>query len=147
MIKAVISDLYKVLVVPIPGAARYEPTGFNLNEVCTVNLEYLDILASTKLPVFFLSNYKNVLLDFELNNILAKYKATLYEAGQLGLDKASTYAYEFIAKNKIGIKPEESLVIDDTQANVEAALRAGATAVRYESNQQIRDWLKTFKFN
>jgi putative hydrolase of the HAD superfamily len=53
--------------------------------------------------------------------------------------------YRYILQ-KLDVKPEESLFLDDRQVNVDAAQREGMVALRYESVPQLRDTLHAMQF-
>jgi FMN phosphatase YigB (HAD superfamily) len=59
----------------------------------------------------------------------------IYSTGQLGLDKKTPAAYEYVIKD-LGIKPHEILFIDDSEENSKAARDAGLQVIQYESEFQ-----------
>ncbi|MDO8509825.1 MAG: HAD-IA family hydrolase, partial [bacterium] len=73
----------------------------------------------------------------------------VFSAARLGLKKTDVETYKIIA-NKIDLKPEEILYIDDKQANLDAAKEAGLAVIHYESNKQaeadIQKVAKNFSF-
>jgi len=57
-------------------------------------------------------------------------------AEDIGSQKSDPQTYRRLAR-QLNARPEETLFVDDKPANVEAALAAGLTAVRFEGNSQI----------
>jgi putative hydrolase of the HAD superfamily len=47
---------------------------------------------------------------------------------------------------RIGAKPQEILFVDDRQANIDGARRAGLAAIRFENTKQLSDELRQMKF-
>lgn len=65
----------------------------------------------------------------------------IFSANELGLNKKDPQGYKIIAE-KLGVKPNEILFIDDSIENVKAAQNAGLQAVQFVSNKQLIPWLK-----
>lgn len=61
----------------------------------------------------------------------------VFSGARLGLKKIDPQSYYFIAQ-KIGLKPEEILYMDDKQVNLDAAKEAGMMVVHYETNNQAK---------
>ena len=66
----------------------------------------------------------------------------IYSTGQLGLDKKTPDAYEYV-KNDLGVKPHEILFVDDSDANSDAAESAGLHIVRFISETQTIEALQS----
>jgi putative hydrolase of the HAD superfamily len=47
---------------------------------------------------------------------------------------------------RIGVRPEEALLVDDREANVEAARAVGLRAIQFESTEQLRSQLQGMGF-
>jgi len=64
----------------------------------------------------------------------------IFSARRLGLQKKlEPEAYKVVAE-KIDLEPKEILYIDDKQANLDAAMEAGMTVIKFESEEQaIKD--------
>jgi len=69
----------------------------------------------------------------------------IYTAKDFGLDKKQPEAYLFIAK-KLNKKPSEILFIDDQQANIDAAKKAGLNTILYTDFQETINLLKERHF-
>jgi putative hydrolase of the HAD superfamily len=61
-----------------------------------------------------------------------------YWSFKIGLRKPEPDVYEFVL-NDSGLKPEESLFVDDTAKNVEAARECGINAVLLKPGRQLSD--------
>lgn len=80
-------------------------------------------------------------LEPELAGVFKK----VFSGARLGLKKDSPNTYRVIAE-KIGLKPDEVLYIDDKQENLNAAKEAGMVVLHYESNAQaMKDITDTLK--
>lgn len=60
----------------------------------------------------------------------------IFAANDLGISKKDPKGYLVIA-NKLNVKPEHMLFIDDGEANIEAAKEAGLETIHYLSNKQL----------
>lgn len=61
----------------------------------------------------------------------------IYSAADLGINKTDPSAYSLIAE-KLGKKPEEIVFIDDQLKNVEAAQKAGMTAIQFKNVDDLK---------
>jgi FMN phosphatase YigB (HAD superfamily) len=145
MIKALISDLSRTLLFP---ADEKNPLTLNDQyrelmaknngfidfwQYFTFNGELLDAYLALKLPVYIFTS--DTIQDDPAMTILLKGKVLeIFSAKRSGLFKDDSYAYEFICKQKIGIKPEEALFIDDNSKFLEAARKAGLLTIKYSDN-------------
>lgn len=59
-------------------------------------------------------------------------------SGDIGFAKPETQAYEIIAE-KLGVRTDECIIIDDLEVNCEGARAAGMPALLYTSFDQLRD--------
>lgn len=62
-------------------------------------------------------------------------------SGEVGITKPDVRIYEMLAQ-KLGVEPEECVMIDDLLPNIEGAKRAGMKAVIFGSNNQVKADLK-----
>jgi 2-haloacid dehalogenase len=62
-------------------------------------------------------------------------------SGFEGIAKPDVRIYELLL-GRFDLTPEDTVLIDDAAANVEAARRAGMQAVRFRSPGQLRRWLE-----
>lgn len=60
----------------------------------------------------------------------------IFSGARLSLKKSDSQAYKTIAE-KIGLKPEEILYIDDKQANLDVAKQAGLNVILFQTNEQV----------
>lgn len=64
---------------------------------------------------------------------------------ELGLVKPDAAIFQRSIE-RIGVRPEEALLVDDRQTNIDAALAVGITAIRFESTEQLRRELRERRF-
>jgi FMN phosphatase YigB (HAD superfamily) len=144
MIKAILIDLYNVLIFQREGAETYDPVQVNSPQSLEYSLGLMEYLAKTKLPWYVVTAVDNVTLDYELMGLLKSYGCIdVYETNRLGLDKRTAYTYEFIVKNKLGLKPTDTVYLDDTEKNITAAINAGLSAIVFKDAKQAENWLKS----
>lgn len=62
-------------------------------------------------------------------------------SSEIGHAKPELEAYEFIL-NKLGILPEEAIMIDDTQVNIDAAVKVGMAGHLFTSVQELKTSLR-----
>lgn len=156
MIKALVSDFSRVILSPVEedyagglNALHQELSAggdynfwdyFKLNEDL-INF-YKKISEQTTMYVFT-SEYiqEHPALQPKIKECFKE----VFSAARLGLKKTDPETYKIIA-NKILLKPEDVLYIDDKQTNLDAAAQAGMKTIRFESNLQVeRDIIKTLK--
>ena len=149
MIKALVSDFSRVILSP---ADKNYAGGLNLlhkelsakgdYDFCKFFQLNQDLLAFYKtiggqINVFvFTSEYvqEHPALQPKMEGIFKG----VFSAARLGLKKTKSETYKIIA-DKIDLKPEEILYIDDKQANLDAAKEAGLAVILYESNEQTKE--------
>lgn len=153
MIKCIICDLYNVLVFPIIGE-KYSPLSFNFESSLETNNGLLDFLKHLPVRKVIFTSMDKVSLDTQLVAYFNSYDFEIIEASKLGLDKSSTYAYEYLVKNLLGLSFAETMFIDDQPDNVGAALKTGIDAILYNNefereraNNEIETKLKTVGFS
>ena len=158
MIKAFLSDFSRVLLSPKDDTYS---EGLNaLHKKLSAGGAY-DFWAYFKLNQDLLGYYKNLgeripVYMFTTEHIqehpslqpeLAGVFRQTFSGARLGLDKTEPQSYSFIAK-EIGFQPEEILYIDDKQANLDAAHKAGMAVIHFENNNQaMEDIQKLFALN
>jgi len=156
MIKAFISDFSRVLLSPKDD--NYSRGLNSLHERLSADGNY-DFWSYFRLNQDLLAFYKALGEKIDVYMFTTKYiqehpplaakfegvfKA-IFSATRLNLKKNNFEAYKKIA-DKIRLKPEEILYMDDKQKNLDAAKEAGMIVIRYESNNQaIKDINKTLK--
>jgi FMN phosphatase YigB (HAD superfamily) len=65
----------------------------------------------------------------------------IFSVPELGLPKTDSQVYQLICQ-RLGSQPHQTLFIDDTHGNVEAAQAAGLKTIHYQSNPQFFTDLK-----
>lgn len=60
----------------------------------------------------------------------------IFSAKELGLSKKDPQAYIAIVE-KLGVKPDEIIFIDDTLLNIETAKKAGLQTIQFKSNTEF----------
>lgn len=150
MIKAIICDLYNVCMTPKSDGTKYDPLAFNFASSFDFNTDLLQTLHDTKLPLYILTNMNRITLDSELVGFFESWGFKIFEAGQLGLDKSTSFAYEFVCKNKLGYTPDVVAFIDDQERNIIASKSANVVSFLYNSkidtssaNLELKNWLKS----
>ena len=146
MIKALVSDFSRVILSPADenyvgglNALHRNLSGlgdYNFWEYFRLNEDLLAFYQTIReqIPVYvFTSEYiqEHPALQPKMQGIF-KY---IFSAARLGLKKNDTETYKIIAE-KINLKPEEILYIDDNKKNLDASNEAGMTVIHYESNDQ-----------
>ncbi len=113
----------------------------------TPNHNMLDILKdlSTKHSVGLLSNLNidmkmKIIKDLGIN----KYFKQMIFSNDVGLLKPEPAIYN-LALKALGLSASETLFVDDTLENVEAAEKLGMRTILFKSEQQCRAELKSFK--
>jgi epoxide hydrolase-like predicted phosphatase len=124
MIQAVIFDCFGVLCSE--RGARYEQV---VDFVRHTHKDYKTAM---------LSNVNRQFVDSLLSQ---QEQAELFNAvvisSEVGLAKPNELIYEMTAM-KLGVVPEECVMIDDSEANVVGAHQAGMQAILYETLEQCR---------
>ena len=59
-----------------------------------------------------------------------------FSVSEIGLAKTDSRVYKLLAQ-KLKVKPEQIIYIDDNLMNLEAAREAGVKAIQYMNNKQI----------
>ena len=67
-------------------------------------------------------------------------------SAEVRLIKPDAAIYEHTLRG-LGVKPEETLFVDDREINVQAARELGIRAVRYQSIEQLREELEAMEFS
>lgn len=147
MIKALVTDFSRVLLSPREvdyagglNALHRDLTGrgdydfweyFQLNEEL---LEFYKTLGQKIRVYMFTSEYiqEHTALQPKLERVFVK----VFSAARLNIKKSDSETYRVIAE-KIGIKPEEILYIDDKQSNLDCAAETGMSVLRFDSNEQV----------
>lgn len=111
------------------------------------NEELLGFLKSLK-NKYHLSIYTTDIIqnDPKAQNILNPIFEEIFAANILGISKKDPQGYLIIAE-KLNVKPEQILFIDDGEANITAAKQAGFQTIHYLSNEQLFKEFKPFKIS
>lgn len=108
----------------------------------TVLLEYIEELKSSY-KIGLLSNVaKNGLSRHFTDEELDRYFDVVVESGDIGFAKPNAQAYEITA-DRLGVRLDECIMIDDQDDYCEGAKRVGMKAIKYESLQQIKQDIVT----
>jgi putative hydrolase of the HAD superfamily len=67
-------------------------------------------------------------------------------SAEVRLIKPDAAIYEHTLRG-LGVKPEETLFVDDREINVQAARELGIRAVRFQSIEQLREELEAMEFS
>ncbi len=99
--------------------------------------------ATSRLPAAVVSNTN----DTHFNSVLPRVRALhylpkRYLSYQVGVIKPAPEFYERILRDE-NVKPGEMLFIDDVQANIAAAEKAGMVGYLFDGAERLRNHLKT----
>ena len=135
MIKAIIFDCFGVLVTP-----KFGGLGEVKNEPLLGYI--LELRKSYKTAI--LSNISSRGLDARFpDNELERYFDVVVPTGQIGVAKPDREAFEITAE-KLGVAPEECIMIDDTPDYCAAAEQTGMTGLLYTSLDELKTELTKF---
>lgn len=73
---------------------------------------------------------------------LDRYFDEVIVSGEVGSIKPEPEIY-YVAADKLGVKPEECVMIDDINRNVDGAISVGMKGILYHNPSQVMDDLKT----
>lgn len=91
------------------------------------------------LNIFTMSHIQN---DPQSKEVISEIFNHIYSAEDLGISKTDPSAYRLVAE-KLGKNPEEIVFIDDQLKNVEAAQKAGMSAIQYKNVDDLKKKLDT----
>lgn len=108
------------------------------------SLEILKSAADKNYNLYILSNFHQKAFDY----ISTKYDFFKYFDGRVisadvHLIKPEAEIYEHLL-NKFNLKPEETLFIDDSKANIEAALKKGIRVIHFKNAESLDEELKLY---
>ena len=129
MIKAVIFDCFGVLITGAPEVK---------------NLPLLDyiIVLKTDYKIGLLSNVTSTGLHSRFSDDeLTSHFDVVVTSGEVGFAKPDAQAFEITA-DRLGVKLDECVMIDDQPAFCEAAVRLGMQAIQYDSFDQMKHELR-----
>jgi len=146
-IKVLLFDFSRVIIFPkddtYPGLLNdlYKKAmsggNFNFYNSFTFNIELLSFLKTIK-SYISLDIYTTDILqnDPVAKAVLEPVFDHIFSANELGLRKKDPQGYKIIAE-KLGVKPNEILFVDDSLVNVETAKKAGLQAIQFTSNGNL----------
>lgn len=154
MIKAILSDFARVILFPkdksyhgrldeLQAELNKKSESHNFFDYFELNQELLDYFKSLKEKVsvnIFTSadTYKIP----EVHQLLTPVFDSFFYSVELGVKKTDPVTYQMLAQ-KLNVKPEEVVFIDDEDKNIEAARQAGLKTVLYKDNQSLLAQLAT----
>jgi putative hydrolase of the HAD superfamily len=108
--------------------------------------EWLQTLHRGGFTTALLSNMETDMVAYVRKNFswLAHFHHQIFSC-EVGLIKPD-FAIFHHCTQRIGLRPEEALLVDDRQENVEAARTTGITAIQFQSVKQLRTDLKEMRF-
>jgi putative hydrolase of the HAD superfamily len=142
-------DEYLQAVATISGKSVAEIEGFIASEH-RFNEQLGDYIVSSLRPNYkigMLSNIGRGWIDdfFDKNQIHDLFDAVTL-SGEEGITKPHPRIYEIMAE-RLGVKPEQCIMIDDIPENCAGADAVGMKAIHYTSNQQVITDLKKLLAN
>jgi len=116
-------------------------------KILTLKTDSLEILKSTakkNYNLYILSNFHQLAFDY----ISSKYDFFKYFDGRVisadvNLIKPEAEIYDHLL-NKFNLKAEETLFIDDSKANIEAALKKGIRVIHFKDAESLDEELKLY---
>jgi putative hydrolase of the HAD superfamily len=116
-------------------------------KILTLKKDSLEILKSTaekNYNLYILSNFHQLAFDY----ISSKYDFFKYFDGRVisadvNLIKPEAEIYDHLL-NKFNLKAEETLFIDDSKANIEAALKKGIRVIHFKDAESLDEELKLY---
>lgn len=153
MIKALVSDLSRVLLLPkdksylgtLNGLHRElsQNPDYKLFNYFELNNELLEFYKSLKGKIVLYMFTSETIQDSpELEPYLKPVFNKIYSALKMGIGKEESLAYKTIASD-MRLQPEEILYIDDSMANIGPALTVGLQAILYKDNESIISEIKS----
>lgn len=67
----------------------------------------------------------------------------VYASNLMGISKPDPDFYRYILKRE-GIKPENTIFVDDTEENINSAQRIGINSILFTDSESLRQQIKTF---
>lgn len=152
MIKCLLSDFSQVILFPkdisFAGSlnglyAELSGKEYNFFEHYRLNTEILEMYQqfraehTLEINIFTSGFVQN---DPALQSYLQPLFSHIISAKDIKIEKQDPQAYLKVSE-QLNFKPEEIVFIDDQESNIEAAHVAGMKAIRYVSNEQVREEL------
>ncbi len=111
-----------------------------LNNGRVINFELLDYVGELrkKYKTAMLSNIGSAgVRRFFPDGLLEQYFDPIIESGVIGYAKPEPSAYQITA-DRLGVRLDECIFIDDSQDYIDGATAVGMTAILYESVEQLK---------
>jgi FMN phosphatase YigB (HAD superfamily) len=124
--------------------------GTIIKEMMDLKIPHLDVLnmakkLKEKYTVVYLTNYNKDYWDEILRRFdLSQWFSWGVVSYEIGVRKPAKEGFEFILK-KVGVKPEETVFIDDSVENLDGSRRLGIKVIRFESAKSLLKELKVFE--
>lgn len=106
-----------------------------------------DMIAFTQMfkPKYRIGLLSNIDVDTMEKLFPEPHRSELFDAfvmsGEIGMTKPTIEIFEYAAL-QLGVEPEECVMIDDIEKNVEGARMAGMQAIQFTSRQQLEAELR-----
>ncbi|NQV08634.1 HAD family phosphatase [Candidatus Woesearchaeota archaeon] len=126
---------------PTVGSLWYDAVKNAVKEKKEVTL-LINNLKKSGYKVGFLSNTEIPATRFFKKQDYPVFDAYVFSCFE-GIIKPERKIYE-LALNRLGVKPEESIFIDDREENVEGAKRVGMHAIVFKDIEQLKKELESF---
>jgi putative hydrolase of the HAD superfamily len=133
-----------VLSEVAPNVTLDELLAYWFQNDARLNEEFLKELMearSENLQIHLATNQEHERANYLMNTLgLSAYADGCHYSAAIGYRKPSPEFYRIVAL-QVGLPPDELLLIDDTEENVEAAIKAGWQAMRWTAKQTLRSML------
>lgn len=130
-------------VAAIAGMSVEEVSGY-IAEEHRLNAPLISLIAEQLKPEYKVGLLSNIgrdwINDFFTKHQLHDYFDEVVLSGEEGITKPHPAIFSLMA-SRLGVRPEECLMIDDIKENCEGAEIAGMQAIHYIDNQQFLDEL------
>lgn len=148
MIQVIISDFSRVIIFPKDTTYQSElnalhkkiivnESEYNLYDYFYFNEELLAFYKSLKQKCKIIMFTSGTLQEHsQIKEKLKDIFDEIYSSECLQVSKSDSNAYKLICE-KIGVKPNEALFIDDSQKNIDAAKQAGLQTVLFQDTLKI----------
>lgn len=103
----------------------------------------LDILKKRGYKIGLLSNTEKPVVEFLINEKKYKYFDKTVFSCEVGMIKPDREIYDH-ALQLLGLKPEETIFIDDKEENIEGAKKVGMIGILFKTEQQLVDQLNHY---
>ncbi|MDD4989488.1 MAG: HAD-IA family hydrolase [Candidatus Pacebacteria bacterium] len=104
-------------------------------------INFLPVLRNLGFKVGILSNYTKKLRKILNDQDITKLVDTIVVSGEVGVQKPQKEIFEILFQ-RLDVKPEETIFIDDSGNSLATAAEIGYTPILFKNNEQLRNDLQ-----